>query len=196
VSPALPDLDEQQERILDAALALVARWGVAKTSLADVAREAGCSRATLYRAFPGGKRHLFAAVARRELAVAAAEVSAAFHDGDDLAESLTRALVVAARLLADHPARYVLDHEPELVLPYLGFGRIDALYDRAVATFGPVVATRVREARAAWLVEWAVRVFISYVTGPDPTFDLTDIDRTRSLVERFIVPAFAADVHP
>ena len=56
------------ERILDAATALVARWGVTKTSLADVAKEAGCSRATLYRSFPGGKQQLFAAVGHRELA--------------------------------------------------------------------------------------------------------------------------------
>ena len=40
---------EAADRILDATLALIARWGVAKTALGDVAKEAGCSRATLYR---------------------------------------------------------------------------------------------------------------------------------------------------
>ena len=38
---------------LDAALACVARVGVAKTTLDDVAKEAGCARATVYRCFPG-----------------------------------------------------------------------------------------------------------------------------------------------
>ena len=43
----------QPDRILDAALACIARVGVGKTTLDDVAREAGCARATVYRCFPG-----------------------------------------------------------------------------------------------------------------------------------------------
>ena len=44
----------------------VARRGLRKTTLDDVATTAGCSRATIYRAFPGGKDVLMAAAARRE----------------------------------------------------------------------------------------------------------------------------------
>ncbi|MGH9301919.1 MAG: TetR/AcrR family transcriptional regulator, partial [Acidimicrobiales bacterium] len=47
-----------EERIMDSALECGSRWGVAKTSLDDVARQAGCSRATIYRLFPGGKASL------------------------------------------------------------------------------------------------------------------------------------------
>lgn len=191
--------DEQRGRILDAALQLVARWGVAKTSIADLAKEAGSSRATIYRLFPGGKQHLFIALAHRELALAVTEVRAAFRLGDDLADALTRALVVAARLVEDHDAaRYVLVNEPDLVLPYLGFGRVDAMHRLAVDVFTATAATRVDPARAPWLVEWTVRAFVSYMTTPDPDHDLTDIDQTRSLVERFITPAFTNDLldHP
>jgi AcrR family transcriptional regulator len=35
------------DRVLDAALACVARVGVAKTTLDDVAKEAGCARASV-----------------------------------------------------------------------------------------------------------------------------------------------------
>ena len=42
-------------RVVDAALACIARQGVARTTLDDVARAARCSRATVYRVFPGGK---------------------------------------------------------------------------------------------------------------------------------------------
>ncbi len=38
-----------------ATLACVERWGLGKTSLEDVAREAGLSRATVYRTFPGDR---------------------------------------------------------------------------------------------------------------------------------------------
>ena len=46
-----------EERAVRATLACVARHGLAKTTFDDVAREAGCARATLYRYF-GGKRQL------------------------------------------------------------------------------------------------------------------------------------------
>lgn len=188
------EIDEQRDRVLDAALRLVARWGVGKTSMADVAKETGCSRATVYRLFPGGKQQVFTTLAHREITGAAAEVIEAFRLGDDLTDALTRAIVVAARLLEDHEAaRRILDDEPEVVLPYLGFGRIDTVYRLAVDTFAPVAAERVEASRAPWLVEWCVRLFISFVTAPDPHFDLTDIDGTRSLVHRFIEPAFAGD---
>jgi AcrR family transcriptional regulator len=44
-----------EDRAVRATLACVARHGLAKTTFDDVAREAGCARATLYRYF-GGKR--------------------------------------------------------------------------------------------------------------------------------------------
>src|SRR3954453_8152334 len=57
-----------EQRVIDALLRCVGRWGLAKTTLDDVAREAGCSRATVYRFFPGGKEALVATVAGGELA--------------------------------------------------------------------------------------------------------------------------------
>ena len=44
-----------EQRILAATIRCVSRWGVGKTTLDDIAREAGCSRATIYRVVPGGK---------------------------------------------------------------------------------------------------------------------------------------------
>ena len=103
-------------RVLDAALSLVARWGVAKTSLADVAKEAGCARATVYRAFPGGKRHLLTALGQRELRGYLDAIVEAIDAADELEDALTRAVVVAARLLRDHDAaQFILDHEPCLL---------------------------------------------------------------------------------
>ncbi len=45
---------EVRERLLQATYDCVARWGLAKTTVEDAAREAGVSRATVYRYFPGG----------------------------------------------------------------------------------------------------------------------------------------------
>src|SRR3954471_14382319 len=51
-----------RDRILEATCACVARYGLAKTTVEDAAREAGLSRATVYRYFPGGKDQLIAEV--------------------------------------------------------------------------------------------------------------------------------------
>jgi AcrR family transcriptional regulator len=51
-------------RILDAALGLVGRHGLAELSMDELAAAAGVSRATLYRLFPG-KEALFAALVQR-----------------------------------------------------------------------------------------------------------------------------------
>ena len=51
---------DTRTRILEAAVACVERWGLAKTSLEDVANEAGLSRATVYRHFAGGRDELVA----------------------------------------------------------------------------------------------------------------------------------------
>jgi AcrR family transcriptional regulator len=56
-----------ERRILDATRVCCERWGIAKVTVDDVAAEAGVSRATLYRMFPGGKDVLFDAMRVREL---------------------------------------------------------------------------------------------------------------------------------
>ncbi|WP_421119664.1 TetR/AcrR family transcriptional regulator [Aquihabitans daechungensis] len=183
---------DAEARILDAALVLVARWGVAKTALGDVAKEAGCSRATLYRAFPGGKQHLFLALATRELTTYRRGILDALDAGDELGDALTRALVVAARLLHDHDAaQFILEHEPGLLLPFLGFHQVDLLYRETAAAFGPHLERFLPADRAAWAAEWTARLFITYLFNPHERRDLASIDDARGLVELFILPAFS-----
>jgi len=170
---------------------LVARWGIGKTALADVAKEAGCSRATLYRAFPGGKQHLFATMGLRELASYQQAVVDAIDTADDLADAVTRALVVATRLIRDHDAaQFVLEHEPGYLLPYLGFKQVDVVYRTTSATIGPHLERYVSADRAQWLTEWVARLFISYLFHPDPHVDLAVAADARDLVERFVLPTF------
>jgi len=182
---------DAEQRILDAAVVLVARWGVTKTALGDIAKEAGCSRATLYRSFPGGKRHLLLAVADRELQAAIAALVDAVATADDLEDALTRALVVSARLLRDHDAaQFILEHEPGLLLPFLGFHQVDRLYRRTAQVFGPHLERFLPADRAEWAAEWTARVFISFIFNPHEDLDLISIDDARSLVEGFVIPAF------
>lgn len=187
---------ETAERVLDATLTLVARWGVAKTALADVAKEAGCSRATLYRAFPGGKQHLLLALAVRELQTYQGAIAEAVDSADDLHEALTRALVVAARLVRDHDAaQFVLAHEPGLLLPFLGFHEVERVYAATATTLGPHLERFLQPDRAAWAAEWAARLFITYLFNPSDRVDLAVVADARDLVGRFLLPAFIPPPH-
>lgn len=188
---------EVEARILDAALVLVGRWGVAKTALGDIAKEAGCSRATLYRAFPGGKQHLFLALATRELETYRRGILDAIDTADELGDALTRALVVAARLLHDHDgAQFILQHEPGILLPFLGFHQVDVLYRETARTFGPHLERFVAPDRAEWAAEWTARLFITYLFNPHDQRDLAVIDDARALVDTFVLPAFAVSTTP
>lgn len=184
-----------QERGLDAALVLVARWGVAKTTLGDVAREAGMGRATLYRTFPGGKEQLFGLLAQREVARFLAVVADAADAAPDLPTALADGLHAAAVHLDGHDAiRFVLTHEPELAVPVLGFGAMDRLLhlvSRAAAPHLVRFFPAAEADRASWAAEWCARLFLSALVNPTPSWDLTDRAVCGHLVDRYVAPAFS-----
>ena len=60
----MPDNDEREQQILDAAAALIVRLGYDKTTMSDIAAEAGASRRTVYLYFKG-KEELFEALLYR-----------------------------------------------------------------------------------------------------------------------------------
>jgi AcrR family transcriptional regulator len=59
-------LDEARDRLIDAAEACFSRFGVSKTTLEDIASQAGVSRATVYRYFDGGRDEIILGVVVRE----------------------------------------------------------------------------------------------------------------------------------
>jgi AcrR family transcriptional regulator len=61
----MSDNDERQQQILDAAAAVIIRLGYDKTTMSDIAEEAGTSRRTVYLYFKG-KEELFEALLYRE----------------------------------------------------------------------------------------------------------------------------------
>jgi AcrR family transcriptional regulator len=60
------DPEEARERVLDAAEECFTRFGVSKTTVEDVARAAGISRATVYRYFSDGRDEIILGVVLRE----------------------------------------------------------------------------------------------------------------------------------
>jgi AcrR family transcriptional regulator len=193
--PSAPDLvlPDLVTRIFDATLTCFSRVGVAKTTLDDVAREAGCSRASVYRYFPGKQPLVTAVIAREGNRLSAAIIEAADAEAN-LADATVAALTTGGQLLLEHDAlRYVLAVEPELLVPYLSFARGDALLVAASHRLAPAFARFCDGDRAVRLAEWLVRIGLSYLCSPEAD-DVVDPVRARALVEDFVLPGLQRPV--
>ncbi|RYP83880.1 TetR/AcrR family transcriptional regulator [Nocardioides guangzhouensis] len=101
---------------LDAARDCILDVGWKRTTLTDVARRAGVSRMTIYRAWPD-MQTLLADLMTREWA----GVATAVPEGEDVdPDRIATGVVAAVRALRANPLfRRILDVDPELVVPYL-----------------------------------------------------------------------------
>ena len=182
--------DELQCRLVAAAVACIARWGVGKTSLDDIAREAGVSRATAYRALPGGKDRLLAVVLDHEVGRFFHVVDAELAEAGDLSELLTAGIARALDLVTDHPAlRTLLAQEPELILPHFAFHRLSRLLDVTTELFRPHLARFLRDEAIRPTAEWAARLVITYTVHPAPALRPHDRAAVRRLVDTYMIPA-------
>src|SRR5262249_18735249 len=137
------------ERVLDATLACIARVGVGKTTLDDVAREAGCARATVYRYFPN-KQQLLAALIEREASAIGNRVVAAAVDAPPLVDAVVACMTAGAEALTSHAAlAFVAAYEPEQLLPYLAFERESAVLGVAGTLVAPAFQPFLPDERAS-----------------------------------------------
>jgi AcrR family transcriptional regulator len=184
----------QEARLIDAMLGCMSRWGVTKTTLDDVARRAGCSRATVYRVFPGGKESLLEATVRSEVVRFLGIEAAALEACDELEDILVTGMATAGRHLAEHEVlQCLLAHEPEVVLPLVAFTRMDAVYAVVRDFFAPYLAPHVGPDEAPRAAEWVARLTLSYTLCPSDAFDVCDEESVRRLVRCYVLPGLA---HP
>lgn len=189
----MDDRSSSRVRVVDAALRCIARRGLHKTTVDELAREAGVSRTTLYRLFPGGKEAVVRAVVETETARLFSELGAAMGEARDLEELLVSAVVDAARRLSSHAAlRYLLEHEPGAVLPHLAFGGLDGVLDSAATFAAPFLGRWLGPDDAARAAEWAARIVLSYISCPREGLDPTDPIAVRGLVATFVLPGIQA----
>src|SRR4051812_11918225 len=175
--------------ILDATAACIARFGLGKTTLDDVAKTAGCSRATVYRLFPGKQQLLGAYVAREASALGDHLVKVAAA-ATELGGAVALVMCEGTRYLTEHHAlAFVATHEPELILPYLAFERESVLLRAAAALVAPAFVEFLPDDRANRLAEWVARMTLSYLFCPSEHLDITDIAQVRALVEEFVLPS-------
>lgn len=112
--------DCNNDRVLDAAREVILGVGLRRATLTDVARRAGVSRMTVYRAYPDMQSVLAELMTREwtaEIHPAADGVTPCVGDAADV---LARRFVAAVAALRENPLfRRIVDVDPEQLLPYL-----------------------------------------------------------------------------
>jgi AcrR family transcriptional regulator len=187
------DRSSTRVRLVDGALDCLARQGIAKTTVDDIARAAGLSRATAYRTFPRGKEGILAGVVETEVARLFSSLAVAMGEANDLEDVLVAGMVASARWLRWHePLTYLLEHEPGAVLPYVTFGGFDRVMRVASDLAAPFFARWLEPEQASRAAEWGVRIVMAYTSDPSPHADLTDPADTRALVRTFVLPGILA----
>jgi AcrR family transcriptional regulator len=188
--PAAPSL---RIRVIEAAVVCLSRHGTLKTTVDDIARRAGVSRATVYRAFPGGRDEVLRAVVDTEAARLFAAVGAKLAAERELSSALVVGIVEASTRIGEHPAvRYLVAQEPGTILGHLAFDQADRLLATSSRLTAPFLTRWMSPEEAERVAEWAVRIVLSYAISPSPRTDLTDPNSTTRLVETFVMPGIRA----
>ena len=176
-----------RERLLEATFACVARYGIAKTTVEDIARQSGLSRATVYRHFPGGKEQLVNATIAWEAARFFERLAIAVADAPDLPTLLVDAVMFAHVAFEQHAVlQKILETEPELLLPQLTVESTRLLAFIHTFLQAPLERERVRGSLTPALdVDTAAdhigRLVLSFVGTPG-RWDLTDRAQVEELV--------------
>ena len=177
-----------EERATDALLVCIARFGLSKTTLDDVARTAGCSRATLYRYFDG-KAALVRGTVDVEIERLTRRAVDAANRESTLADATVALVTRAARDLVAHRAlQFLLVHEPESILGHLAFGAGDLVLVRVGDALAPAFSWWLSVGDAQRAGSWLARILRSYVLMPEPSIDLTDPVEARGFLLELVVP--------
>jgi AcrR family transcriptional regulator len=180
-------------RILDATKACYERWGMSKVTIDDIASEAGVSRATLYRMFPGGKDVLFDALRVRELEVFFLGLGDHLDGVSQLDDLLVRTVVYATgQLRDDEHLAVMLASEPGAVLKDLTVQGLPRIICMASLFLAPKVEPYLDRERAGQLVELLARLVISYFLAPSDRVDLGDPESARAFIVNHLLPTFTS----
>jgi AcrR family transcriptional regulator len=180
-----------ETRILDATKACCERYGIAKVSVDDIAAEAGVSRATLYRMYPGGKDVVLDALRVRELEDFFVRLKAGVVGVTDLQDLLVRTVVVATtELRSDRHLALMLASEPGDTLANLTVQGLPRIIRMASLFLAPLVDPYLGRSNSARLVDLLSRLVISYFLAPSEHVDLGDPESATAFIRTQILPAF------
>ena len=186
-----PKAKPVRERLLDAAEECLQQFGPQKTSMEDVARAAGMSRATVYRYFEN-RDALLLGVASRQAANLAADAMSYLARFDNISDWLVEGLLYTLRELPKRPvfASLVtsLDSRSGTTLflgsngmVEIGVNVLQPMFDMAK---GQGVVREDLDLHL--LIEWLLRVLWTYLNAPSQV--ATDEEGMRRLFKMMLIP--------
>ena len=175
--------------ILDAAERVFTQYGARRANVEDVARAAGVSRSTLYRAYPT-KEALLQAVLDRETDVFFDQLEA-FASGLTPREAVVECFTAGLALTREIPlmARLV-ESEPEIITGVGGSPQSSVVLGSADR-----VAQTLRRSGAAMpddelhvVAELMLRIAYTYMLNPHGAVDMTDPAQVRGYAQKYLAP--------
>jgi len=187
-----------RERLLDAAEGCLEQFGPQKTSMEDVARAAGMSRATVYRYFEN-RDALLLGVASRQASALAAEAINYLGQFNTISDWMVEGLLFTLREL---PHRRVfaslvtsLDSRASgsLFLGSTGLVQIGVNVLQPIFANAKAQGLLRDDVDPEMLVEWLLRVLWTYLNAPSQV--ATDEEGMRKLFRMMLIPAVLKDSH-
>lgn len=175
--------------MLEGTYECIARRGMAKTTVDDIAAASGVSRASIYRLFPGGRDQVLRETVGWEMERFFVRLGAELGDAVDFAEFLERALPLARRDLSDHAVlQKVLETEPDRLNALITLQQHRVI--GAIAAYFLPLLVRDRDAGIvrpdvdlAQAAEYVARLSLSLISSPG-RHDLADPTEVHRVVHR------------
>ncbi|HWE65997.1 MAG TPA: helix-turn-helix domain-containing protein [Acidimicrobiales bacterium] len=201
VDGSSPGPDGTAERILVAAEQCLARLGVARLSMTDVAIQAGLSRGAVYLHF-SDRRTLLDAVLTRAANRFVASSAESVGRRRTLVAQVAEAAVFIREHMGDRVLTLRLPADAESVLATMLTSRLEHLVEEWVEFWLPYLADA--EARGEirsgvdhrQAAEWIVRMMLSFAIMPAVSFDADHPEQVRAFVRAFIVDGLGPAATP
>lgn len=185
-----------RERLLDAAEGCLTQFGPQKTSMEDVARAAGMSRATVYRYFEN-RDALLLGVASRQSANLAADAISYLSRFDNISDWLVEGLLFTLRELPKRPVFASLVTSLDSRASGSLFLGSTGLIQIGVNVLRPMFANAKEQGLLRddidldMLIEWLLRVLWTYLNAPSQA--AADEEGMRKLFHMMLIPAVLKD---
>lgn len=185
-----PGPASREGALLEAASRRFVAVGIAKTTMEDIAREAGAGKATLYRYFPN-KAAVVDALVGRECRRFERRLRRAVDEAPTAATRIEGAFVAALQFLCTHPMlNKSLHEEPDVLLPYLTL-RSGPVARSGMALFDEVIRDGIdggefRAVRPEWAAETLFRLLLSFFSLPPLEIRIDDPEQVREYAHALV----------
>lgn len=169
--------------LLDAAGLAFERFGVAHATMTDVARTAGCSRATLYRYFPNREALHLGFVHRATQRIAAVLVTEPAEPADASPDAIVDLVMRGIAAVRDDPLLAVWFEPENVAIPIAVSQSSDLLRALTTALAGDLVGDAASPADVELRGAWLLRCIVSFLAMPAESDEVE-----RAMLEAFVVP--------